>query len=250
VLAQMLSTTGGADGSACDSPQLDVTRLREPTIAIGTDRRPNFAVVEIAQPIQLCLQRFEPDRPIEVTVRSPDGRVTAVGDPPCWIKPCPSHVNWAAVPGDPAGNYQVTAVQGQLRAVATVRVVPARTRHILVVGNGVDEQQYQSFRRGQTIPVAIAGYGPDRDVQLFIYHTRERLLQRDSGELRFKTWIQLHTNSRGETMYRLQTAPGDPPGCYALDTRPETQTELRWVETVQGQTFVNNKATEPLFCLT
>jgi hypothetical protein len=250
VLAQMLSTTGGADGSACDSPQLDVTRLREPTIAIGTDRRPNFAVVEIAQPIQLCLQRFEPDRPIEVTVRSPDGRVTAVGDPPCWIKPCPSHVNWAAVPGDPAGNYQVTAVQGQLRAVATVRVVPARTRHILVVGNGVDEQQYQSFRRGQTIPVAIAGYGPDRDVQLFIYHTRERLLQRSTGELRFRTWIQLHTDPRGETMYRLQTAPGDPPGCYALDTRPETQTELRWVETVQGQTFVNNKATEPLFCLT
>ena len=250
VLAQMLSTTGGADGSACPSPQLDVTRLREPTIAIGTDRRPNFAVVEIAQPIQLCLERFEPDQPIEVTVRSPGGRVTAVGDPPCGFNVCPSHVNWAAVPGDPAGDYQVTAVQGPLRAVATVRVVPATTRHLLVVGNGVDEQQYQSFRRGQTIPVTIAGYGPNRDVQLFIYYTRERLLQRSIGELRFRTWIQLHTDHRGETTYRLQTAPGDPPGCYALDTRPEPQNFLRAVETVQGHTYVNLKATEPLFCLT
>jgi hypothetical protein len=31
---------------------------------------------------------------------------------------------------------------------------------------------------------------------------------------------------------------------------PEPQTFLRAVETVQGQTFVNTKATEPLFCLT
>jgi hypothetical protein len=251
VLAQMLSTTGGADGSACDGPDLDVTRLREPTIAIGTDQRPNFAVVEIGEPIQLCLLRFEPDRPIDVTVRSPSGRVTVVGDPPCGFNECPSHVNWAAVPGDPAGDYQVTAVQGQLRAVATVRVVPATMRHLLVVGNGVDEQQYQSFRRGQTIQVAIAGYGPNGDVQLFVYYTPERQLQRSSNRvLRFRTWIQLHTNPRGGTVYQLRTAAGDPPGCYAFDTRPEPQTVLRAVETVQGQTLLNVKATEPLFCLT
>jgi hypothetical protein len=251
VLAQMLSTTGGAGGSACDGPDLDVTRLREPTIAIGTDQRPNFAVVEIAEPIQLCLLRFEPDRPIDVTVRSPNGRVTTVGDPPCGFGECPSHVNWAAVPGDPAGDYQVTAVQGQLRAVGTVRVAPATMRHLLVVGNGVDEQQYQSFRRGQTIPVAIAGYGPNRNVQLFVYYTPERQLQRSSSRvLRFRTWIQLHTDPRGGSVYHLRTVASDPPGCYAFDTRPEPQTVLRAVETVQGQTLVNLKATEPLFCLT
>jgi len=251
VLAQMLSTTGGADGSACDGPKLDVTRLREPTIAIGTDQRPNFAVVEIAEPIQLCLLRFEPDRPIDVSVRSSNGRVAAVGHPPCGFDECPSHVNWAAVPGDPAGDYQVTAVQGQLRAVGTVRVVPATMRHLLVVGNGVDEQQYQSFRRGQTIQVAIAGYGPNRDVQLFVYYTPERQLQRSSNRvLRFRTWIQLRTDPRGGTVYQLRTAAGDPPGCYAFDTRPEPQTVMRAVETVQGQTLVNLKATEPLFCLT
>jgi hypothetical protein len=251
VLAQMLSTIGGADGSACDGPDLDVTRLREPTIAIGTDQRPNFAVVEIAEPIQLCLLRFEPGRPIDVTVRFPTGRVVAVGDPPCGFDECPSHVNWAAVPGDPAGDYQVSAVQGQLRAGAIVRVVPATMRHLLVVGNGVDEQQYQSFRRGQTIPLAIAGYRPDRGVELFVYYTPERQLQRSSDRvLRFRTWIQLHTDPQGGRVYQLRTAAGDPAGCYAFDTRPEPQTVGRAVETVQGQTLLNVKATEPLFCLT
>lgn len=253
VFAQMLTTQGGADGSACNGPALDVTSLKEPTIAIGTDQRPNFATVEVANPIQLCLWRFEPGSPIQVTVRYPNGRVTqSVGYSPCARDECYSHVNWAAIPGDPLGDYKVTAVQGQLRAQGTVRVVAATRRNLLVVGNGVDEYQYQTFKRGQTIRVAVAGYPPRSSVQLFVYYTHERALQRRTTVLRFRTWIQLRIDSRGGAVYQLRTAAGDPPGCYALDTRPKPQALLRFEETdlLTHVVQLNVKATEPLFCLT
>jgi hypothetical protein len=249
----MLTTQGGADASACDGPALDVRRLQEPTIAIGTDQHPNFATVEVANPIQLCLWRFEQGHPIQVTVGYPNGRVADyAGYPPCAQEACYSHVNWAAIPGDPLGDYQVTAIQGQLRAQGTVRVVAATERHLLVVGNGVDEYQYQTFKRGQTIPVAVAGYPPQSSVQLFVYYTREGALQRGSTVLGFQTWTQLHTDSQGGAVYQLRTAAGDPPGCYALDTRPKPQGLLRFevADPVTHVIELNVKATELLFCLT
>jgi hypothetical protein len=241
----MLSSEGGAGGgSVCDDGEdgsgLDMSRLPEPTIAIGTPQRPNFEVVEVAQPIQLCLWRFRSDAPVQVTVSYPDGRVA--------VSSGTAYVNWAAVPGDPLGDYQVTAVQGQLRALGTVRVVDATERRLLVVGNGVDEQAYQRFERGQTIQVAIGGYRPWSGVQLLVYHTPEGRLQRGGPPLlEFRTWVQLRTDGQGGSTYSLRTAAGDPSGCYGLDTLPEPQTTLRGEE---SHLYVNTKATEPLFCLT
>jgi hypothetical protein len=201
-------------------------------------------VVEVAQPIQLCLWRFRSDAPVQVTVSYPDGRVA--------VSSGTSYVNWAAVPGDPLGDYQVTAVQGQLRALGTVRVVAATQRRLLVVGNGVDEQAYQRFDRGQTIQVAIAGYQARSGVQLIVYHTPERRLQWSPlPPLEFRTWAQLRTDAQGGSTYSLRTAAGDPKGCYGLDTRPEPETTLRAEESLLlGHPYVNTKATEPLFCLT
>jgi hypothetical protein len=148
----MLSSEGGAGGSSvCDDGEdgsgLDMSRLPEPTIAIGTPQRPNFEVVQVAQPIQLCLWRFRSDAPVQVPVSYPDGRVAASSGT--------AYVNWAAVPGDPG----------------TVRVVDATERRLLVVGNGVDEQAYQRFERGRTIQVAIGGYRPWSGVQLLVEPT-------------------------------------------------------------------------------
>jgi hypothetical protein len=155
----MLSPFGGAGGgSICDDQTtLEPGRVRAPTVAIGTNKRPNFTVLEIAAPIQLCLWRFAEGRPIQVEVRYPDGRVAKLtgfppGSRPCGVL-CYSHVNWAAVAGDPLGDYKVTAVQRQLRAVATIRVVRSTERRILVVGNGVDEQE----RGCRSAPMPRAG---------------------------------------------------------------------------------------------
>jgi hypothetical protein len=255
VFAQMLSTQGGADSSVCnpDSSRLDATLLEGPTIAIGTDQRPNFAELEVASPIQLCLWRFAPGRRVEVSIRYPNARTARrIDPPPCRTGDCYSHVNWAAVPGDPLGDYQVTAVQGKLRASGTVRVVAATGRRLLVVGNGIDEYQYQTVRRGQTLRVAMAGYGSRRAARLLVYYTPARTLQDGETALRFRTWVGLRAGSRGGATYLLRTAASDPRGCYALDTRPVPQGLLRLVET-DPQTNVpllNVKASEPLFCLT
>jgi hypothetical protein len=51
VLDQMLSTFGGAGGdSLCDTASriLHPGRIDKPTVAIGTDQRPNFAVLDLA----------------------------------------------------------------------------------------------------------------------------------------------------------------------------------------------------------
>jgi hypothetical protein len=258
VLDQMLSTFGGAGGdSLCDTASriLHPGRIDKPTVAIGTDQRPNFAVLEVAHPIQLCLWRFEAGHPIHVSIRDPNGRVTTSlgyppSRPPCSDN-CYSHVNWAAVPGDPLGDYDVTAVQGLLRAVGMVRVVPATMRRLLVVGNGIDEQEYQTFQRGEAVRIAIAGYGPRRGVQLFVYYTPERALQLNVPTLRFLTWIQLRAGSHGGVTYDLRTVADDRPGCYALDARPRPQ-ELGPVE--EGDPFTHavmlvDKDTAPLFCL-
>jgi hypothetical protein len=253
VLAQMESSIGGAGGEFFCDPQFGMDlrgRPREPTIAIGDVQRPNFAVLEVAQPIQLCLWRFEPGHPIQVNVRYPNGRVAQlIGYPPespCHSDICYSHVNWAAVSGDPLGDYEVTAVQGQLRALGTIRVKPATERQILVVGNGSDEGQYQTFNRGQTVRIAAAGYQPQASVPLLIYYTPERKLQRSGRPLQFRTWVQLRTDPDGGAVYNLHTTAGDPQGCYALDTYPAPQTTGR----AEYQGSVSLKDTAPLFCLT
>jgi hypothetical protein len=134
-----------------------------------------------------------------------------------------------------------------LRALATIRVVRATQRRILVVGNGVDEQEYQRFKRGQTIQVTAAGYQPQASMQLLIYYTPRQKLQ-DSGILQFRTWVPLRTNSQGGTVYNLHTAAEDRPGCYALDTRPVPQSSGRMQD--PRIDFVNLFDTAPLFCLT
>jgi hypothetical protein len=131
-------------------------------------------------------------------------------------------------------------------------VVAATGRRLLMVGNGIDEYQYQTVRRGQALQVALAGYGSRRAVRLLVYYTPERTLQGGETALRFRTWVDLRTGARGGAAYLLRTTARDPRGCYALDTRPVPQLPLRFVET-DPQTnvaFLNVKASEPLFCLT
>lgn len=230
---------------------MDSGRAETPTVLMGTSQGSDSTVVEVAEPVQLCLWHFAAGEPIHVSVRSPDGRVTTSvghppGDLPCLSDNCYSHVNWAAVPGDPLGDYEITAVQGPLRATATVRVVPATMRRLLVVGNGIDQGQYTTFRRGATIQVAAAGYSSTSEVQLSIYYTHEQALQLNVPELRFLTWVQLRMDSSGGAVYGLRTAAGDRPGCYALDTSPRTQA-LGLVLEVDRLT---DRDSAPLFCLT
>jgi hypothetical protein len=252
VLQHMLSTFDSSGAAVCHRSyaRADSGRAETPTVVMGTSQGRDSTVVEVAEPVQLCLWHFAAGEPIHVSVRSPDGRVTTSvghppGDLPCLSDNCYSHVNWTAVPGDPLGDYEIAAVQGPLRATATVRVVPATMRRLLVVGNGIDQGQYTTFRRGATIAVAAAGYRSSSDVRLAIYYTHERALQLNVPELRFLTWVQLRTDELGGAVYRLRTNTHDRPGCYALDTSPRTQALGPVLEVDR----LTDRHTAPLFCL-
>jgi hypothetical protein len=251
VLQRMLSTFDGSGAAVCDRSyaRADSGLAKTPVVVMGTSQG-DSDVVEVAEPVQLCLWHFADGEPIQVSVRSPDGRVTTSvghppGDLPCLSDTCYSHVNWAALPGDPLGDYEITAVQGPLRATATVRVVPATMRRLLVVGNGIDQGQYTTFRRGATIQVAAAGYRSTSDVRLSIYYTHERALQLNVPELGFLTWVQLRTDPLGGAVYGLRTTAGDRPGCYALDTSPRTQA----LGPVLDSDRLTDRDSAPLFCL-
>ena len=253
VLQRMLSTFDSSGAAVCDRSyaRADYGRAEAPIVMVGTSQGGDPTVVQVAEPVQLCLWHFAPGEPIHVSVRSPEGRLTTSvghppGDLPCLSDNCYSHVNWAAVPGDPLGDYEITAVQGPLRATASVRVVPATMRRLLVVGNGIDQGQYTTFRRGATIQVAAAGYRSTSDVRLSIYYTHERALQLNVPELRFLTWVQLRTDALGGAVYQLRTNAYDRPGCYALDTSPRTQALGPFLEVDR----LTDRDSAPLFCLT
>ena len=249
----MESSIGGAGGgSICtNEATLDPSHVRKPTIVMGAPQRPGFAVLEVAQAIQLCLWRFEQGDPVEVDIRYPNGRIAELVGYPPGSRPCDpicaSHVDWAAVSGDPLGDYKVTAVQGHLQALGTIRVVRSTERRILVLGNGTDEQEYQRYKRGQTIQVTAAGYQPQAGVQLLMYYTPKQRLQ-NGVMLQFRTWVQLRTDPQGGAVYHLHTAADDPQGCYALDTRPAPETPGRY--SAPDGDYVASKDTAPLFCLT
>jgi hypothetical protein len=216
VAALMDVDQGGASDSPCSEFNAEV---QVPTVWVGGGPQPTVTSLGIASPLRMCLLRFASTTPITVTIRAPTGRVERRTAPaPCPGEDCASQVDWAARPGIPLGNYDVTAVQGDLEARATVSVEPAREPSLLVIGGVTDEEQRVTVRRGATVGIAIGGFRPRQSVGLLFYHTPSQA--RQPKDLRFRAWTTVRTDAGGAAVLRLRTSQGDPPGCYVANTWP------------------------------
>lgn len=216
VAALMDVDQGGASESACSEFNAEV---QEPTVWVGGGAQPTVTSLGLASPLRMCLLRFASTTPITVTIRAPTGRVERTSAPaPCPGEDCASQVDWAALPGVPLGDYDVTAVQGDLEARATVRVEPAGEPGLLVIGGVTDEERRVTVRRGATVGIAIAGFRPRQSVGLLFYHTPSQAPR--PKDLHFRARTMVRTDAGGAAVFRLRTSRGDPRGCYVANTLP------------------------------
>ena len=229
VAALMDVDEGGADGFACWE---ELDGVRTPTVWFGGEGDPTVTRVAMASPLRICLLRFRAGTPIQVTIRSPSGRLDrSTAPPPCSGQQCASEVHWAALPGDPLGDYQVTAVQGDVTAHGRIIVEKSDEPRLMVVGGVIYEDQRVTVRPGRTVGIAIAGFQPHRSIGLLFYHTPN--LDPYPQDLRFRAWTPVKTDASGAAVFQLRTAPSDPPGCYVVNTRPplragETDPRYLW----------------------
>jgi hypothetical protein len=206
---------GGADTDPCEEYE-GVTS--GPTVGVGDRNAPSSGTLEIGVPRIVCLLEFEPGAPVKVTFVAPDGRRQSLAAPPCENRLCTSAVSWAAPLGAAPGPYAVTARQGRLVAEATLTVVPAAERRLMVEGSVWSEGVRVTVRVGATLRIALAGFDPGRLVQLLVFHTPSR--EQYPKDVPFLTRIPVRVDADGTAIYPLRTTTGDPLGCYVLNTWP------------------------------
>jgi hypothetical protein len=197
---------------------------RKPTIAIGFDGDPSVTTIQVAEPLLICLKGFNRGAPIQVTIRSPAGRLqqlTAV-IPSCAVPPCTPLTGWAALPGDPLGRYELTAVQGNLSAAGRATVEPADSPRLMVIGStGDDLMRRVTVRRGTTVGIALAGLRPRRSIDLLFYHTPSfEWCAEACTTMDFQATTTVPLDAGGGAIFRLRTSLTDPPGCYVVNTWP------------------------------
>jgi hypothetical protein len=124
--AQFIAGGSGGRGECGDFNPDNISR---PTIrvpgAYDDGSGPDVGVTSIGQAEVFCFFRFETGIPISVSVTSPTGTVKRLEG----CAPCESNPPWYALPGDPLGTYQVTAVQGSLKATGGSLCAPLKTAH-------------------------------------------------------------------------------------------------------------------------
>jgi hypothetical protein len=198
---------------------------RKPTIGIGSGDDPSVTTLRIATPLPICLVRFNPGAPIQVTIRSPAGRLKQMTAPApsCGAAGCTSQTAWAALPGDPLGRYDMTAVQGNLSAKARITVKAADGPRLMVIGSmGDDLTTRITVRPGTTIGIALAGLRPRRSIGLLFYYTPSFKFggEISAKGLQFQASTTVSIDASGGAIFRLRTSPTDRRGCYAVNTWP------------------------------
>jgi hypothetical protein len=221
VAAQMNADFGGAGGESCSS-YYEPYHVRKPTIGIGGGDDPSVATTWTATPVRICLLRFNPGPPIQVTIRSPTGRLERLTAPapPCEAADCTTQTAWGPLPGESLGRYEVTAVQVDRSAKATIIVEAAHEPSLMVIGSAgdVEEEVRVTVRPGTPIGIAIAGFHPRRSVGLLFYYTPS--FDPYPQGLRFRASTTVTTDASGGAVFWLRTSPTDPLGCYLVNTWP------------------------------
>jgi hypothetical protein len=208
---------GGAGGQG-ECGDFDPHAFSKPTIRVpGTyedepSARPDIGETSVGIADNLCFFGFEEKTSIEVLVTSPTGTVKRLEG--CAL--CESNLFWFALPGDPLGTYQVTAIQGSLKATGRFTLRPAQNRRVLVPESWLYSRG--GVQRGTTIRIGVAGFRPYEVVKLLLYYAPTP--DSNEGQGRYRTSISLRMDAIGQRLYQLQTGPSDPMGFYAVRTLP------------------------------
>jgi len=112
-------------------------------------------------------------------------------------------LTWTSVPGDPLGNYEVSATQGTLKGTGRFGVSAASTPRMV----GIEPS---SGPPGTTFRFGIAGFAPNSVVDLYLYRAE------GNGSYRYLTKVPVTMDGLGQTVFSFPTARDDPKGSYCM----------------------------------
>ncbi|MCA1692729.1 MAG: hypothetical protein LC733_11230, partial [Actinobacteria bacterium] len=163
----------------------------------------DFEKPEMATSFIICFPGFAPNQPVQADVRLPDGKMRKISSESFNVPEGVPFSLWTAVPGDPLGTYEVTATQGALRGTGRFTVSVASSPNLV-------EIEPLFGPAGSVFRFALAGFPPNRNVELYLYR------QTEAGPYSFLTTLSPRMDGKGETILTVHTAPDDPPGVYCL----------------------------------
>ena len=172
----------------------------------------------------LCFEGFAADTPVDVRVDFPDGRTKNITVPnltPKFADPeDSSRLHWYVQPGDPLGDYQVSATQRGERIKGSFRIQPVSGRYIYVLPPNLIP--LAEGPPGTTVSVILLGFEPSAPVDFYVYRQLD-----PGGTFGFVSSSQARVDGAGQGRANLSTSPNDPPGTYcvilrerALSSRP------------------------------
>jgi hypothetical protein len=162
---------------------------------------------EIATRSPICFMGLAYDQDIDARVMLPDGtmRQKRIAGELC----CHSW-DWESLPGDPLGEYIISARQGRIQVTGTFTIIAATAPRILVL------PPYAPA--GTTFRIALAGFPPQQRVPLHLYRVGGETCQEPPCWSYASALPPAQMDEHGETIYSLSTQPDDPRGGYLVDT--------------------------------
>jgi hypothetical protein len=174
-------------------------------------------VLEIATAFFICVDGFLQGQDIDIQVLLPDGTTRGLDSANLAASNGTSaggaELIWTSLPGDPVGEYTITATQGERQAAATFNILPASEPRFAVVP--------RTGPPGTTFQIQLVGFPPNQEVAIHLYRLEDRVWRYTTSLPTSDTRIQ--TDERGQATYELATQADDLATAYMLVTVPAAQ---------------------------
>lgn len=178
--------------------------------------------IHVLQYLDLCFPGFLTERSITLELNRPDNK-TELLSVESQVGAQMLSIGLVFLPNDPLGSYTFIARQGDLQAETGLTLRPTSEPSLSIV-KGRSPQFNPRYARGDTVPVALAGFPAGQLIPVDIYKKSDTNANTAKEVYQYRTSIGIRINGSGEAMYDLPTKEDDPVGCYALAVR---QYELR-----------------------
>jgi hypothetical protein len=188
---------------------------------MGLDQSRPAAVVEfdelhIAMSFTICFPGFKPHQPVQAEVRLPDGSSRRMKVQDYSIDEGVPNWYWHSLPGDPVGVYEVSASQASLRGTGSFTVARASIPYLNVAPRNDGPP-------GTTFSLAMAGFTPNAEETLYLYH---QSYDDNDSVYRYLTSLTLRMDGNGELLYFIPTSSDDRHGAYCfVDRGPKAAPE-------------------------
>jgi hypothetical protein len=167
-----------------------------------------YAEPEVGEGFWICPAGFDLTKSLRVAVTDPTGKTQVKVLPP--KNPNRSNQSlwqWDPRPGDPLGEYRVTATQGELHAERTFRLHPASKPNISLVATDIPPQP------GDDLRVMLVGFNPRERVRLNVYGLDA---EQGGGKYNYMTSVYIRVGPTGDAIFPLATGRDDPRSCGVL----------------------------------